>query len=116
GVMIPSSGVRIDPATIPPFRGPTRHDSAQERKSGRSGRDDSEEKSGPPPSYGGRAEDEPYKRRRNPGAQARMPVPQVTKHESQVTKHESRDVLAGAGDDQRQVIGLLTGTEFLDGV
>src|SRR5208337_2953825 len=31
GVMIPSSGVRIDPATIPPFRGPTRHDSAQEK-------------------------------------------------------------------------------------
>jgi hypothetical protein len=68
---------------IPPLRGPTRQNSARKRKSGRSGpfdsaqgrRDDSGEKSGPPPSYGGRAEDEPYKRRRNPRAQARVPVP-----------------------------------------
>jgi len=40
----------------------------------------------------------------------------ITNHKSHVTRHDSRDVLAGAGDDQRQVIGLLTGAVFLDGV
>jgi len=65
--MISSRGARIDLATIPPLRGPKRHNSAQKRKSGRSSRDDSGEMSGRPLSYGGQAEDGQHNGKRTLG-------------------------------------------------
>jgi len=53
-------GQRLDFATIPPLRGPTRPRAARKRKSGRSGRDDSFrwDTTTPHSSESGRGEDE----------------------------------------------------------